>query len=87
MHAAAGYMPLWYNPDLQAYRNDSFEGWVQQPTGIGPVMFSNSSPSYVLLTPVGAAAPTGTGGRDRRRLATAAPATRWPGRSRGGGRR
>jgi peptide/nickel transport system substrate-binding protein len=61
MHAAAGYFPLWYSPDLQAYRNDRFEGWVQQPTGTGPVMFSNSSPSYVLLTPVGAEAPTATG--------------------------
>ena len=68
MHAAAGYMPLWYSPDLQAYRNDTFEGWVQQPTGTGPVMFSNSSPSYVLLTPAGAEAPTGTGGEG-----TAAP--------------
>ena len=63
MYAAAGYMPLWYSPDLQAYRNDTFEGWVQQPTGTGPVMFSNSSPSYVLLQPVSDEAPTDTGGR------------------------
>lgn len=52
-YAAAGYLPLWYAPDLQAYRNDRFEGWVRQPADIGPVMFSNSSPSYVMLTPVG----------------------------------
>jgi peptide/nickel transport system substrate-binding protein len=61
MHAAAGYIPLWYSPDLQAYRNDTFQGWVQQPAETGPVIFSNSSPSYVLLTPVSAEAPTDTG--------------------------
>ena len=27
-------------------------GWVRQPAETGPVMFSNTSPSYVLLTPV-----------------------------------
>jgi peptide/nickel transport system substrate-binding protein len=81
MHAAAGYMPLWYSPDLQAYRNDRFEGWVQQPTGSGPVMFSNSSPSYVLLTPVDADAPTGTGAEG-----TAAPGeTVAPGEAAAGG--
>ncbi len=61
MYAAAGYFPLWYSPDLQAYRNDRFEGWVRQPAEIGPVMFSNSSPSYVLLQPVSDEAPTDTG--------------------------
>lgn len=60
-HATAGYIPLWYSPDLQAYRNDRFQGWVQQPAEVGPVMFSNSSPSYVLLTPVGDE-PAGTTG-------------------------
>jgi peptide/nickel transport system substrate-binding protein len=49
---SAVYIPLYYSPDLQAYRSDRFEGWVRQPAEIGPVMFSNSSPSYVLLTPV-----------------------------------
>jgi peptide/nickel transport system substrate-binding protein len=52
----AVYFPLYYSPDLQAYRTDGFEGWVRQPAEVGPVMFSNSSPSYALLTPVGAAA-------------------------------
>jgi peptide/nickel transport system substrate-binding protein len=49
----AVYIPLLYSPDLQAYRTDSFEGWVRQPAEIGPVMFTNSSPSYALLTPLG----------------------------------
>ncbi|MDH3299096.1 MAG: ABC transporter substrate-binding protein [Acidimicrobiia bacterium] len=51
----AGYVALWYSPDLQAYRTDRFEGYVQQPADIGPVIFSQSSPSYALLTPVGGA--------------------------------
>ncbi|HEX9645176.1 MAG TPA: ABC transporter substrate-binding protein [Acidimicrobiia bacterium] len=53
LHDAAVYIPMYLGPDLQAYRTDTFEGWVQQPAGIGPVMFSNSSPSYPLLRPVG----------------------------------
>ncbi len=53
LHDAAVYIPLYLGPDLQAYRTDTFEGWVRQPADIGPVMFSNSSPSYVLLQPVG----------------------------------
>jgi peptide/nickel transport system substrate-binding protein len=53
LHDAAVYIPMYLGPDLQAYRTDTFEGWVQQPAGIGPVMFSNTSPSYPLLRPVG----------------------------------
>ena len=53
-HDAAVYIPMYIAPDLQAYRTDTFEGWVKQPAEIGPVMFSNTSPSYVQLTPIGA---------------------------------
>lgn len=53
-HDSAVYIPMYIAPDLQAYRTDTFEGWVQQPADIGPVMFSNTSPSYVQLTPIGA---------------------------------
>jgi len=59
-HDSAVYIPMWLSPDLQAYRTDTFEGWVQQPADVGPIFFSNSSPSYVLLHPVGAAGPTDT---------------------------
>lgn len=52
-HDAAVYIPLYLGPDLQAYRTDTFEGWVRQPAEIGAIMFSNTSPSYVLLRPVG----------------------------------
>lgn len=58
IHDNAGYIALWYGPDLQAYRTDRFEGWQQQPAGVGPVIFSQSSPTYTTLRPLGAAAPT-----------------------------
>jgi peptide/nickel transport system substrate-binding protein len=56
----AGYVALWYTPDLQAYRTDKFEGYVQQPAEVGPVIFTQSSPSYAVLRPIGAEAPAPT---------------------------
>jgi peptide/nickel transport system substrate-binding protein len=61
----AAYPVLWYSPDIQAYRTDTFEGWVRQPADVGPVMFSQTSPSYALLTPV-----DGGGGDDGGGLGT-----------------
>ena len=61
----ATYFPYAYTGDLQAYRTDRFEGWVRQPAGSGPVIFSNTSPSYALLTPIASAGDDGglsTGG-------------------------
>ena len=46
----ATYLVLLQDADLQAYRTDRFEGWLQQPEGVGPVLFSNSSPTYANLT-------------------------------------
>ena len=43
---------LYNEPDLQAYRTDRFEGWVRQPAETGPVLFSNTSPTYARLKPV-----------------------------------
>ena len=45
------YFPLYYYADLQAYRKDKFEGWQRQPAETGPVLFSNTSPSYMSLKP------------------------------------
>ncbi len=61
LHDAAVYIPMYLGPDLQAYRTDTFEGWVRQPAEIGPVMFSNSSPSYAQLRPIGAGGGDGGG--------------------------
>ena len=46
----ATYLVLSLDPDLQAYRTDRFEGWTQQPAEIGPVLFTNTSPTYANLT-------------------------------------
>ena len=60
----AAYVVLDYAPDLQAYRTDRFEGWVRQPAETGPVIFSNTSPSYVQLAPVSGGADGDGGGDD-----------------------
>ncbi len=52
-YASATYFPLVYGPDLQAYRTDRFDGWVRQPADTGPVLFSNTSPTYWNLKVVG----------------------------------
>lgn len=44
------YLVLLQDPDLQAYRTDRFEGWLRQPGEVGPVIFTNSSPSYANLS-------------------------------------
>ena len=65
MYDAAVYNVLLYEPDLQAYRTDRFEGWLRQPADIGPVLFSNTSPTYAKLTPTassGGGGGLGTGG-------------------------
>ena len=50
---------LYVYPDTQAYVKGRFTGFVRQPEKTGPVVYSNSSPSYASLAPVVA---TGGGG-------------------------
>ena len=56
---SAVYDVMYTDPDLIAYRKDRFTGWVKQPAKTGPVIFSNSSPSYARLKPVTASASGG----------------------------
>lgn len=49
------YVVLYHDADTQVYRTDRFTGWTQQPKGTGPVVFSNTSPSYFNLQPIEAA--------------------------------
>lgn len=51
-HNEATYVVLYHDAETQAYRTDRFEGWVRQPASIGPVLFSNSSPTYFNLKPL-----------------------------------
>jgi peptide/nickel transport system substrate-binding protein len=46
------YVVLFEDADLQAYRTDRFTGWTRQPAETGPVLFSNTSPTYFLLQPI-----------------------------------
>ena len=48
------YHVLYTEPELQAYVKDRFEGFVRQPAEIGPVLYSNTSPSYAQLKPASA---------------------------------
>jgi peptide/nickel transport system substrate-binding protein len=52
-HDRSTYVVLFEDATLQAYRNDRFTGWLQQPAETGPVLFTNSSPTYVNLRPIG----------------------------------
>ena len=51
-YRSAVYDALVYEPDLDAYRTNRFTGWLKQPEPNGPVVFSNTSPSYANLTPL-----------------------------------
>ena len=53
-HDKSTYVVLFEDANLQAYRTDRFSGWLQQPAVTGPVLFTNSSPTYVNLRPIGA---------------------------------
>jgi peptide/nickel transport system substrate-binding protein len=55
------YNALWFEGDLQAYRTDKFEGWLRQPADTGPVIFTNTSPTYANLTPVASTSDGGGG--------------------------
>ena len=58
-YKSAVYLNLVQNPDLQAYRTDRFEGWLRQPAEVGPVIFSNTSPTYFNLKPIAGASSGG----------------------------
>jgi peptide/nickel transport system substrate-binding protein len=52
---------LFHDADTQAYRTDRFTGWTKQPKDTGPVVFTNTSPTYVNLKPIaGGGADSGT---------------------------
>ena len=51
-YRSATYDALEYDPEVQAYRTDRFTGWLRQPANIGPVIFTNTSPTYANLRPI-----------------------------------
>jgi len=60
-HDSAFYQVFALTPDLQAHRTDRFEGWLRQPAEVGPVIFSNTSPTYFNLTPLASTSGGGSG--------------------------
>jgi peptide/nickel transport system substrate-binding protein len=48
------YHVLYTEPELQAYRKGRFEGFVQQPAKVGPVVYQQTSPTYAVLKPASA---------------------------------
>jgi peptide/nickel transport system substrate-binding protein len=48
------YHVLYTEPELQAYRKGRFEGFVQQPAKVGPVIYQQTSPTYAVLKPASA---------------------------------
>jgi peptide/nickel transport system substrate-binding protein len=61
-HDTAFYQVFALTPDLQAYRTDRFAGWLRQPAEVGPVIFSNTTPTYFNLTPLADGGDGGGGG-------------------------
>ena len=50
----APYVVLYQQDTIEAYRNDRFEGFVRQPAETGPIIYTQSDPSYVLVKPISA---------------------------------
>jgi peptide/nickel transport system substrate-binding protein len=50
----APYVVLYEQDTVEAYRNDKFEGFVRQPAETGPIIYTQSDPSYALIKPVSA---------------------------------
>jgi peptide/nickel transport system substrate-binding protein len=54
---------LYKQDTIEAYRNDRFEGFVRQPAVTGPIIYTQSDPSYTLIKPVSGST-ANTGGSD-----------------------
>jgi peptide/nickel transport system substrate-binding protein len=63
-YESAVYDVLYTYPDNQAYRKNRFTGWIRQPEKTGPVLFSNTSPTYARLKPFVASATGSSSGGD-----------------------
>ncbi|MGD9705570.1 MAG: ABC transporter substrate-binding protein [Acidimicrobiia bacterium] len=59
LYTDAPYAVMYKTDDLQAFRSDRWENFVRQPAETGPVLFTNTSPAYLSLTPT-----DGAGGGD-----------------------
>jgi peptide/nickel transport system substrate-binding protein len=58
----APYVVLYEQDTIEAYRNDRFEGFVRQPAETGPIIYTQSDPSYTLVKPISTS--TGSSGSE-----------------------
>jgi peptide/nickel transport system substrate-binding protein len=58
----APYVVLYLQDTVEAYRNDKFTGFVRQPADTGPVIYTQSDPSYSLIKPVSTSSGSSTAG-------------------------
>jgi peptide/nickel transport system substrate-binding protein len=63
LYEDAPYIMLVYDPELQAYRTDKFEGWVRTPDD-GPVILTHSIKTYENLRPIEKTTPVDPGNGD-----------------------
>ncbi len=76
----APYVVLYLQDTVEAYRNDRFTGFVRQPAETGPVIYTQSDPSYSLIKPISGDDRIVVGRQPRRpRRAATAAVTRPPG--------
>lgn len=68
---------LFYERDLDAYRTDTFEGYVLNPAPVGAPLFQYGPYSYLTLKPVAADSPNGTGSSDGGGAASGIPTWAW----------
>jgi peptide/nickel transport system substrate-binding protein len=54
-YTQAPYVVLYMQDTVEAYRNDRFTGFVRQPAETGPIIYTQSDPSYLLIKPVSGA--------------------------------
>jgi peptide/nickel transport system substrate-binding protein len=56
------YVVLYMQDTVEAYRSDRFDGWVRQPAETGPIIYTQSDPSYLLVKPISATSGSDDGG-------------------------
>jgi peptide/nickel transport system substrate-binding protein len=66
----APYVVLYLQDTVEAYRNDRFTGFVRQPAETGPVIYTQSDPSYALIKPVSGSTGSSSAAPDGKTAAT-----------------
>jgi peptide/nickel transport system substrate-binding protein len=57
----APYVVLYNQDTVEGYRNDRFTGFVRQPADTGPIIYTQSDPSYTLIKPISTSSGSSSG--------------------------